>query len=583
MKILEILRKHYGAVLLSVIMGGVVVLPTILSIDKIGFSNFKGIYSLTSDDEDYYLTLTREVYDGHTNLSNPYIKEHKEGSYLFPPIPEITYSAIAKTLHISVATEAVVNDFFLPAISVLLLYVLFWQMTKSKKISLWLTSLFFLFFLSTFSRPVTPQFGFIFLLAGLNLIWLIGMRSHSLKNILIYNLGLAIVFSILVYSYPFYWMTLGTVYAVWTLLLAIFHKDFTYWVKNWASFFIPAFIFSLPFIFNTLALRYNPLFAETSIRFGFINTHFPGAFFNVALILLCVPVCYVLWQISKDKKQSLLAVSLIASGVILNWQNVITGQTLQFPPHFYPIIVLFIFLIAVISLSNLETQGPGKFSTKSKILLVILFLIFTFLLYKQKNEIIHAFKTIYSPADIRNLQKLNGPLVWLETNTPKDSALYVLGNFNWAIPIYTDDNIYFAASAGFSLMSDEELENRWAIQHFFDNISSADISGNRDIWSNKFIDIYQYKESQRKIKEFLTRKKYAPTVLMDKMFVERVLQKYNKFKTEGFEKALKTYKADYVILDSSDLRYKNLPEALKKYSFLVPAYKDGEIFIYKVN
>ena len=47
-------------------------------------------------------------------------------------------------------------------------------------------------------------------------------------------------------------------------------------------------------------------------------------------------------------------------------------------------------------------------------------------------------------------------------------------------------------------MSDGELEDRWIIQNFFEDIKRDDIYGNREIWANKFIDTYQNKESRRK-------------------------------------------------------------------------------------
>jgi hypothetical protein len=580
-----ILKRHWGVVILATMVGLAILLPTVLSINKIGLENFKGIYPMFNDDEDYYLTLTKEVYDGHISLSNPYIQEYKEGTYLFPPVPEITYSTFAKLFGIAIVTVSVINDFLLPFISVLLLYFLFFKTTQSsKKIALLLTSIFFIFFINTFSRPISPQFGFIFLLIGLNLIWIISTNKHDIKKIFLYNLGLGVVFGILVYSYPFYWMTLGVVYTLWTFVIYFIDKDFKYWFKNWLAFFVPALVFFVPFIINTLTLRENPLFIETNLRMGFINTHIPGAFFNVGLIFLCIPLAYVLLFICKNKSTAFFSPILILSGIILNWQNIITGQTLQFPPHFYLVMVLFTFLIVSIFLSNTKKDFDGNYSYKIKISLLIIFCILFLILHKQKGEIIYSWKNIYSPVDIADLQKAAEPLNWLEKNTPKDSTLFVLAkNYDWMIPIYTDNNVYFNTNAGLSMMSDVELEKRWVIQHFFDSVSSKEIYGNREIWTNKFIEKYKSTESRRKILQFITNNKYPETILMDSLYVDRVIKSYEEFRSMGFEKAIKTYAVDYIIIDKSYKQYDTLVDRFKNYHFLTPTVQFGDTLIYKVN
>lgn len=581
----ETLKRYWGVIVLATIIGLVILLPTVLSINIIGLDNFKGIYPMFNDDEDYYLTLTKEVYDGHVSLSNPYIQEYKEGSYLFPPVPHIIYSFAANLLGISVVTMSVVNDFFLPFISVLLLYSLFWKITKgSKRLSLFLSGLFFLFFISTFGRPISPQFGFIFLLSGLNLTWLIVTNKHEVKKLILNNFSLAVCFGVLVYSYPFYWMTLGVVYALWTISVCFKDKDIRYWIKNWLAFFVPALAFSMPFIINTLVLKSNPLFIETNLRMGFINTHIPGSFFNVALMLLCIPAAYLLWNICKDRVVSFLPSALILSGVILNWQNIITGQTLQFPPHFYMVTILFIFIITAVGLSSIEKDKLGKYSFGIKFVILFMSVLLCLIFYKQRSEITYVVKNIYSPVNITNLQKYAELLNWLNQNTPKDSTVYILNeSINLLIPIYTRNNVYFATYAGFSMVSDEELENRWAIKNFFNDVGENNIKNNRDIWSNKFIDSYQSKESQRKIKQLITGNEYPQKILIEQIYIDRVLLKLEKFRQMGFEKALKTYKVDYVVLDTRDSNYSKLENTFEKFIFLELVTNLNDIVIYKVR
>ncbi len=585
MNIIDKIKNHWPVLILALLVGLIVVLPTILSVEKVGNDSFKGIYPIFNDDENYYNALTREVYDGHYSLTNPYIKEYKTGPYLFPPLPEITYATFSKIFGISITTMAVVNDFLLPIISVLLLYSLLLKITFSKNKSLLLTSLFFLLFISSFNRPISPQFHFIFLLAGLNLMWLIATAKHVFKKILLYNVSLAVVFGILVYSYPFYWMTLAIVYFIWTLLIVFSTKDFKYWAINWLSFFIPAIVFSIPFIVNNLSLRANPLFFETNLRMGFINTHIPGSFFNIGLICLSVPAVYLISKLCNERRLTLLGPALIISGIILNWQNIITGQTFQFPQHFYPVIVLFIFLICGLSLRYITKSTWVEFPRKSRTLIFLLIVFFIFIFYKQRGEIIYTYKNISSPVDISSSQRLSSILKWLENNTPRDSSIYVLGQeINSAIPVYTHNNVYFSTDAGLSVMSDSEIENRWAIQHFFEPVDKIIVEkSQREIWINKFIETYQSRESRRKILQLITGKKYPENILTNEVFIDRVLDAHKIFKNIGFEKSLKTYSVDYLILDKSYNLYPRLVKEFKSYEFMILVEQIGDTMIYKIN
>ena len=133
------------------------------------------------------------------------------------------------------------------------------------------------------------------------------------------------------------------------------------------------------------------------------------------------------------------------------------------------------------------------------------------------------------------------------------------------------------------MMSDDELENRWVIQKFFEDVKEKDIRGNRDIWTNKFIDTYQNKESRRKILQLITGRTYPETVLMEQEVIDAVLDKDAKFKKMGFEKALKTYEVDYVLVDFGDERYKNLAGKFKQYTFLSPQAEFNDVSIFKVK
>jgi predicted transcriptional regulator with HTH domain len=205
-------------------------------------------------------------------------------------------------------------------------------------------------------------------------------------------------------------------------------------------------------------------------------------------------------------------------------------------------------------------------------------------LHIQVGSIVAAVKNTHLPTDISAIQNEASPMEWLNTNTFPDSAIYTLGdNYDNLIPVYTKDNIYFRRSADIFLMSDDELENRWVIEHFFDVVDKSVVYGNSDIWLDKYIDTYQNKEVRRKILQYITGKTYPEATLMDETSVNRVLQKYADFKKGGFEKALKTYIADYILIDLKDSKYQTVEKQLSSYSFLQSQIKTDSFEVFKVR
>lgn len=583
----KVISVHCLAIIFAFILGILMVLPTISSIGHVGFSNFKGIYPLLSDDEDHYLTMIREVSDGHIKMSNPYIAEYKSEPYTQPFLADLYYYGFARIFGITVNLSALINDFILPFLSFLLLYLFLFRLSNSIKVATFFTSTYFLFFLELFNRPVNPQFSFIFLLCGLNLIRKIVFSKNNIKNIFKYNILLAFTFGVLVYVYPFYWMTLLVLYILLTLSVFILDRDYKYLFLNWAIFGLPALLSLLPFLSNFSELKKSPLFEETTIRNGYIFTHIPGAFLSIAPLFIPIILLVYFFLFSKNNENKnfnlLFISSLIVAGFGLNWQNIITGLTIQFTSHLYPVMVLFSIIIAVFSITFFEEKNEQIIGGKKLVYVLVAISLFS-ILFLQGRQLLHSFKIIYSPIDMERFQKIAEPIFWLQKNIEKDSTIFTLGDeYDWAIPIYTSGNVYFTNYAGVFLMSNNELEQRWSIKHFFDNVDRSVVYGNRDIWLDRFIDTYQSKEVRRKILEKITGKKYKETELMDEASIEKVLNTHNAFKKIGFERSLKTFKADYVMLNYTDIKYKDAYNKLSTYKFLSKVYSDDMTVIYKVK
>ena len=60
-------------------------------------------------------------------------------------------------------------------------------------------------------------------------------------------------------------------------------------------------------------------------------------------------------------------------------------------------------------------------------------------------------------------------------------------------------------------------------------------------------------------------------------------KKSEKYKKAGFEKSVKTYEVDYIILDTLDEKYKDMAFKFKSYSFLQLRTELNGFAIYKVE
>src|SRR3989344_2707362 len=214
-------KKHGMIFILASAIGLLVVAPTISTIWQIG-SDFKCVYPMFSNDEDQYLAMTREAYDGYYNFGRVYLKEYKEKPYLQQPLAEIIFAEIAKITNISIPKLFAINDFLLPFIGVIALYFLLFGITKSTVISSIFSTGYYVLFLYWFNRPINPQFSFIFLFLGLLVTWkIIENTERSLKQYAGWNMLLTVIFGATFYIYPFVWSSILVVYCLMLFLLVI--------------------------------------------------------------------------------------------------------------------------------------------------------------------------------------------------------------------------------------------------------------------------------------------------------------------------------------------------------------------------
>jgi len=581
-------KKHRQIFILAFTIGLLVVAPTLSAILQVG-SDFKGIYPMFSNDEDQYLAMTREVYDWHYNFGSVYLKEHKESPDLQQPLAEIIFAEMAKIFNISIPTIFAINDFLLPFVGVIALYFLLFGITKSAAVSSIFSSGYYMLFLYWFNRPINPQFSFIFLFLGLLVIWkIIENTEKSLKQYAGWNMLLTVIFGATFYIYPFVWSSILVVYCLMLFLLVITERRVGHYVKNFLCFAVPASVFSIPYVISLQKAALDPNYRDANLRFGFIFNHWPGAYFNVLLMLVCLIVLFLATK-KITERRVLFGYSAAFAGIALNWQNVITGKAFSFSMHYYWVIALFIFLIFSICVSILRDNYKNSLLNYRGIFAIFLMLaMLSGLAYKERDSMRFGLVGFMNPLNIEELkdqQRLADVADWFDKNSIHDSAILSLGkNYHGFIPTYTYNNDFQNANSGLFLISDDELENRWVIQNFFSpNIDREYVEKHSvEIWANKFIEQYQSQANRNKIISFFIGTKQAEAEFIPQEYINRVLAKVNFYKTLGFGKSLKQYSVDYILLDTNDAEYGYLAETLKQMPFLALVASIENHLIFKV-
>lgn len=582
------IKNHWPILILALAISFLVVRPTLFAIYQSGWKNFNGVYPIFNDDESHYLAMTKEVADGHSELGSVFYKEHKSEPPIQPSLTPWLFAKTAKTFHLSIPQLFAINDFLLPLLGMVVLYYLFLKVSKSKLLASLFAVLYYLFFLFSFGRPINPQFSFILLFVGIILIWDISRQESGVKK-LWRVIALGTVTGILVYIYPYCWTAVACLWGVNLIFSAIKEKKIYPAARNFAIFFFGFILAALPYLINLFRATRSPYYRETIARYGLLNSHYPAAFTNIAIILIAAAIIFFARKVIKDKKELFFSYALLLSAVILNWQNVITGKYLQFSSHYYQVTILFSLLALIIVLKPLarEVKERGAVATikQSFLLFIILILFFTGLIYKQAGEIKNGLKLIIQPPEIGEAQQMKGLFDWLNKNTAPDSVIYSLASDNLTqyLPIYTHNNLYSYGYAGYYLMSDSEIEDRWARQNIFNDRLDAEyiLANHRSIWLNKFIDPYQNKLVRNKIKALVGIKSTEPT-LVPPEYIGRVLDKYNQIKKEDPRVALKKYEINYILLDSTDPEYGRLKEEFKKFDFIEEVKKIDGIIVYRV-
>lgn len=552
-KILRTLTRHWPAIILALILGLFLVFPFQYYKYELG-GRFQGMERQIIDDELFYLARVNDILDGHPTLSNAYLWEHKNGlpQQLF--LAEYLLAQPLKLFHLNVLQSRVIYNFILPAITLLLTYAAIYLIGKSR---FWanLGSSFLLFglFLYKLVRPVSPQFNFIFWLIQFILIWLLisGRQLRWLVPLAGINLGL------LFYIYPYYW----TYYVILSgiLIFVYFFQDRSLSIQILKVLLLGMFLGSY-YLYLTFQASKLPYFEETLTRLQLIYTRFPSGInvflWSIPILLLFIAGWRFKWLVLN--KETIFFVSAIATVIIAVNQHIITGKNFEFSSHY---IMQAIFL-AVFSFAYFLSNLPKYILKYLKKPLTAIVLIIVLVSLQKYFRLAVAFNR-----EDPN-QKYAAVLSWLKNNTPKDSVIYADGYLSHLIPVYTPNNVFYDRYANLFLMSDQEVADRFIINHYFEKLDNPFVIENvRSIYGVRYVDRHGHTVQSNKLRRLLGIKTVPETYLPQEA-IAVFLERAETLQRKKFVNLISPYRIDYFVFekqDSARSKFESLRIARKVY------------------
>lgn len=563
---MEILKKHYIAAIIALIAGSASYFPQIIAAHNV--PNFQGIYKSVNLDEQYYMARARDIIDGHSLLSNPYLYEYKNGQPMQFWLPDFLLAKPLALLRIDLHKGFFFYDFLLPFLLVLSSYGVFLKITKSVPISAIGTLFLHLgMFLSEFGRAPSPQLIFIFWLLLL-LFWLKFLENPSVFN----TVALGTSFGLLFHIYPYYWTFYAAAFFIFICLNLFLKKDIPL-NRYFFAFAIAAVIF-IPYFISLFKSMQLPYFADSVARVGMIDSRFPAGrrvvMWNLFTLLLYA-FLYRKKIIDFGGKTLLFAGGCLAVIAVVN-QHLITGKYLQFSNHYWQLGAFWSVFAAAYGLSLWLKRMSEKtrriaFSAVGIIAIASVY-----------APLANAYDVRYSQIEIER-QDYAPMLAWLNKNAESEETVYAGSELSYLIPIYTANNVFYAGMAGLHFMPNSEFQERYVLNNYWDDYNIAYVNNNH----------YALKGAYYRSKQWhnLTKNNYRKVLFLQpvqyKMLPAEEIGAFINFaeqiKSAGLEEQLNKYRVDYVIWDKE----KNPEWKISQIKSAKPVYDSGRFAVYNLK
>jgi hypothetical protein len=441
-----------------------------------------GVSFVTIDETYSHGARVREVRDGRLTVSDASVYEHRADPTFFPFLPDLLLGLVSRLT--GVPNAFILADFLLPPVVLVLLYWLFFELTRSAAISV-LGSLAILFggvrnsvlvfgrlvagqadtFLRPFefSRFPTPELTFIpFAATMLCLVLLVERRRTG------YALAGGVLFGSLFYCYPYYWGFVAVGGAILGVMLLGIERD-----RELAGLvglvLLTGAVISIPYWVSHFQFRSLPDAEDILSRIGIERTlraTLPSAK-TVALGL----VVGALYRAMRSRAQLLLCAFMLGSVVCQNMQLVV-GYNVYSPHWNYRVVYVWQTVMSFAALkyilsveyrsrrvARLRDVLRGRFVVRACAIGAMVVLAGA--LTRQALMSRSLYRAYTLPAGFQEA------FDWLSRTTPRDSVV-MSSSFetNMLLPVYTHNKIFLPTGNGLlSLSSTEEILDRLVITY----------------------------------------------------------------------------------------------------------------------
>jgi hypothetical protein len=566
----ETIKKHYLAIILAMLVGGLALFPQISAIMLT--DNWQGIYRETNEDMLYYLARGKDVIDGYSFIANPYIFEYKNKQPMQVWLPDYLLAKPLALLHIEINQGYLFYDFLLTFVLIILTYSIIFLLTNSKITSILATSYLYLsLFLFAFNRTPSPQLNFIFWLL-LYLFWLKFLEKKSF----IYAASIGLIFGLLFYIYPYYWIYYLIFIFIFLFCQVILKQHIE--IKKYALALLIGLFISIPYWFFMIKCSSLPYYEETLFRVAMIYSHFPVGRKTVMWGGIVVLILYFFYKkkIIKLNEQTLLLFCGILSASIATNQQIITGRNVQFASHLWMINVF----CCIFALAYVFSFLFKRIKTKNFQLVIILFLSLC-ILYRPLVYIVDTFmyQKEYNKIEIKR-QSYAPIFEWLKKNTSPEEVVFANEKLSCLIPIYTLNNVFYSRNASLHFMPDKELQQRFVINNFWSIFNEDSVKNQYNLYLRGAYYSTKYDDNQNRNKIrrlfFLPLKNYD---FVPKDDVSNFIKLVDEIQKGNFENELKKFKIDYLIQDKNE----DNGWPINELKFLKLVYEANNITIFKVN
>jgi len=343
-------------------------------------------------------------------------------------------------------------------------------------------------------RPISPGLSLALTIILLKMLdW--ATRHYSdlkLKHTLPMILGI----SFLTFSYVFFAMTL-TILSI--LLITYYNREST--LNNRRDLLI-LLVTSMPVIFYVIYVLFwpNQGRGDMNFRWGVIESHFPGSLRTVLVTLLSILVVMIFFEGPPRR----LLLSLFASILILSNSQILTGKSMEFDSHFYPLSLMGSILTLVITLNHFNEQANKRLKLSSKIFSHLFKVsLFLFCLYISVNAS-HENRVYYPGLENQNVARLSSIDDLQLKNLPNHLVISAPSDIREEIPLVLNRKLLFSTpGVNFFPMSNYEVLERKVLDDYLQGDSSEFTFENlQEVFSRHFVNWSQKTRYEKRISFF---------------------------------------------------------------------------------